>query len=68
MVFWRVARGMLVKRQAISQTRGAELLGMSLWDFRDLMAEADVPVVDLADAELEEGHQNLRDALGGHDG
>ena len=55
----------LVKRHAISQGRGAELLGMSLWDFHDLMAEADVPVVDLDDAELAKGHATLKDALDG---
>jgi len=55
----------VVKRQVISQGRGAELLGMSLWEFRELMAEADVPVVDLTEAELKEGHRNLEDALGG---
>lgn len=55
----------LVRRQVISQGRAAELLGMSVWDFRDLMAEADVPVVHLADTELAEGHQNLKDALRG---
>ena len=57
----------LVKRHTISQGRGAELLGMDLWAFRDLIAEADVPVVDLAEAELAEGHQNLKDALSGTD-
>jgi predicted HTH domain antitoxin len=55
----------LVKREAISQGRGAELLGMSLWEFRDLMAETDVPVVELAEPELKEGHRNLKEALGG---
>jgi predicted HTH domain antitoxin len=55
----------LVKREAISQGRAAELLGMSLWDFRDLIAESDIPVVSLAEAELDEGHQNLKDALRG---
>jgi predicted HTH domain antitoxin len=55
----------LVKRQAISQGRGAELLGMSLWEFRDLLAETDVPVVDLTEPELKKGHGNLKKALGG---
>jgi predicted HTH domain antitoxin len=53
----------LVKRQVISQGRGAELLGMSLWDFRGLMADADVPVISLAEGELDEGHQSLKRAL-----
>jgi predicted HTH domain antitoxin len=55
----------LVKRQAISQGRGSELLGMSLWEFRDLMAETDALAVDLAEPELKEGRGNLNDALGG---
>jgi predicted HTH domain antitoxin len=55
----------LVKRQAISQGRGAELLGMSLWEFRDLMAETDVPVVDLAEPEPKEGYTSLKNALSG---
>lgn len=55
----------LVKRQTISQGRGAELLGLSLWDFQLLLADADVPVVDLTEAELAEGQRNLRKALGG---
>ena len=42
----------LVKRHTISQGRGAELLDMSLWAFRALMADADVPVVDLTEAEV----------------
>jgi len=54
----------LVKRQAISEGRGAELLGIGIWEFREIMAEADVPVVDLAEGELREGHRNLRKALG----
>ncbi|MBM4033537.1 MAG: UPF0175 family protein [Planctomycetes bacterium] len=53
----------LVKREVISQGRAAELLGMSPWDFRELMAESDIPVVSLSGAELDEGHQNLKDAL-----
>jgi len=57
----------LVRRQVISQGRGAELLGMSLWDFHELLAEADVPMVDLAEADLAEGHRNLRTALGGEE-
>jgi predicted HTH domain antitoxin len=57
----------LVKRQTISQGKGAELLGVSLWEFRDIMAEADVPVVDLSADELDEGHRNLGEALSGGD-
>lgn len=53
----------LVRRQTISQGRGAELLGMSSWEFRDLLAETDVPVVDLTEPELKEGHKNLKEAL-----
>jgi predicted HTH domain antitoxin len=52
----------LVRHHVISQGRGAELLGMSLWDFQDLMAGEDVPLVDLSEAELKEGHRNLREA------
>lgn len=55
----------LVKRQVISQGRGAELLAMSLWEFGELMADADVPMVDLTAAELTEGHQNLKAARDG---
>ena len=55
----------LVKRQVISQGRGAEFLGMSPWEFRDLVASTDVPVVDLDEAEIDEGHRTLKDALGG---
>jgi predicted HTH domain antitoxin len=53
----------LVKRHAISQGRGAELLEMSLWEFHELMAETDVPVVDLTEPELKEGQGNLQKAL-----
>jgi len=54
----------LVKRQVISQGRGAELLAVSLREFQDLMAESDVPVVDVSEEELREGHRNLKEALG----
>lgn len=49
----------LVKRQVISQGRGAELLEISLWDLRQLMAEGGTPAVDLTEPELAEGHGNL---------
>jgi len=57
----------LIKRQVISQGKGAELLGCSLWELREHMAEADVPVVDLTEDELDEGHGALGDALAGGD-
>jgi len=53
----------LVKRHAISQGRAAELLEMSLWEFQELMAETDVPVVDLTEPELKEGQGSLQKAL-----
>ena len=45
----------LVRKQKISQGKGAELLGISLWDFQELLAEYDKPMVDLSPEELEEG-------------
>ena len=57
----------LVKRQAISLGKGAEVLGMSLWEFHELMSENDVPMVDLTELELKEGHSHLKQALAGED-
>jgi hypothetical protein len=37
---------------------------MSLWQFREVVAETDVPVVDLTEPELKEGLGNLKQALG----
>jgi predicted HTH domain antitoxin len=54
----------LVKRQAISQGRAAELLGMSRWELHELLAHEDIPMADLTEAELKEGHGNLTAALG----
>lgn len=54
----------LVKRQTISQGRAAELLGMSPAALRDLMAEADVATIAVTEDELDEGHKNLKRALG----
>ena len=54
----------LLKRQIISQGKAAELLGMSPVAFRDLMAEADVATIALTADELDEGHENLKRALG----
>lgn len=54
----------LVKRQIISQGKGAELLQMSRSEFYEVMAESDIPMVDLSRAELVEGHQILKEALG----
>ena len=53
----------LVRRRAISQGRGAELLGMSRWEFHELLAHEDVPMADLTDVELQEGRRNLTTAL-----
>lgn len=58
----------LVKRQVISQGRGAELLDMDPWDFRELMADANVPTVDLTARELREGHLRLKEALSAESG
>ena len=57
----------LVRRQAMSQGKGAEILDMSLWEFLELMSDNDVPMVDLTELELKEGHSHLKQALAGED-
>jgi len=54
----------LVANKKISQGKGAELLDMNRWDFMDLMAQYNVPALDLQPEELGEGINNLRRALG----
>lgn len=54
----------LVRKKKISQGKGAELLGMNRWNFMDLMAEYNIPAVDMKPEELGKGVRNFRKAMG----
>lgn len=54
----------LVRSGGLSSGKAAELLGMSRWDLADLLAEHDVPSIDLTMEELAEEEATLRRVLG----
>lgn len=54
----------LLRRKKVSQGKAAELLEMNRWDFYQLMAEHNIPMVDLSSEELAEGATNLQRATG----
>jgi len=43
----------LVKNGKISSGKAAEILGMTKWDFMELMSEYDIPMVNFPPEELE---------------
>jgi predicted HTH domain antitoxin len=53
----------LLRQKKISQGKAAQLLGMNRWEFYDLMAEHNIPMIDLSPEELKEGTANLRKAV-----
>ena len=53
----------LVANKKISQGRGAELLDISRYDFMDLMANYNIPTIDIKPEDLGKGVGNLRRAL-----
>ena len=50
----------LVRKGRLSSGKAAELLGMSRWEFMDLMTEYNVPMTDLTSEELDEQLEILR--------
>lgn len=55
----------LLRQKEISQGKAAEILGISRSDLFDLMAEQDIPVLELSEEELKEGLVNLKGAIKG---
>jgi len=55
----------LLRQKEISQGKAAEVLGISRSDLFDLMAEQDIPVLELSEEELKEGLVNLKGAIKG---
>ena len=52
----------LVRAGKLSSGKAAEILGMTRWDFMDLMSEYDVPTANFSEEELE---RQLREKVGG---
>lgn len=52
----------LVRTGKLSSGKAAEILGMTRWDFMDLMSEYDVPTANFSEEELE---RQLREKAGG---
>lgn len=50
----------LIKKNKITASRGAQLLGMSLWDFLDLMHANGLTLYDDTPEEMEQGLRDLR--------
>ena len=56
----------LVAKHKITASRGAELLGMSEWDFHDLMHDNGVTLWDDTPEEIREGVKGLQSLLEKH--
>ena len=50
----------LVKNGKISSGKAAEILGMTKWDFMELMSEYDIPMVNFSPEELEKQAKERR--------
>lgn len=50
----------LVREHTITASKGAELLGMSVWDFHDLLSANDISLDDETPEEMEDGVQKLQ--------
>jgi len=44
----------LVRAGKLSSGKAAEILGMTRWEFMDLMSDYDIPMADFSEEELEE--------------
>jgi len=44
----------LVRAGKLSSGKAAEILGMTRWEFMDLMSDYDIPMADFSEGELEE--------------
>jgi len=51
----------LVRRGKISKGKAAELLGISLWDLPELLAQYDIPWFDYSPADLKHDLDTLKD-------
>ena len=47
----------LIRDHKISQGKGAELLGMNRWDFYNLLAQNNIPTIDITTEELDEENE-----------
>lgn len=53
----------LVRKESISISRGAELAGMTIYDFLKECKDNDIPVIDYSREELKEEFENLKKEL-----
>jgi predicted HTH domain antitoxin len=56
----------VLRRRQISAGKAAELLGISLWDLHELMAEHQIPMVEMSEEELREELKTAERVLGGN--
>lgn len=60
LIKWAVLE--LVRIGKLSSGKAAEILGMTRWEFMDLMSDYDIPMADFPEEELE---RQLREKAGG---